>query len=93
MKTLSPETFLFSRDELKQVERIDTPDGNAIAIIAKRRDSTFTAFVYIWDLSELEYIGKGYWAEYESGSIFDSIETARSNALENLQCKSGKKPT
>jgi len=91
MKMLPPEKFLFSRDGFEPIERIDTPGGNVIAIIAKKCDSTFTSFIYTWDLSEFEYIGEGYWAEYESGSIFDSIETARHSVTEDLRCKSGEK--
>ncbi|HEC19520.1 MAG TPA: hypothetical protein ENI97_09260 [Gammaproteobacteria bacterium] len=88
-----PKKFTFTRDGFDQVERIETPNGKAIAIIAKRPDSTFTHFIYTWDTTDFDYIGEGYWNEYESGSIFDSIESARPSVLEDLQCMSGEKLT
>lgn len=85
---LEPEQLSLNKYKWVEVERIASPSGKWITIIAKKTDLIFTYFTYHWDLSDYEYIEEGYWYEYESGSFFDSIETALPNALEDLKCKS-----
>jgi hypothetical protein len=84
-----PEELHLNKKNYIEVKRIASPSGKWITIIAERKDSNFAYFTYHWDLSEYEFIEEGYWNEYDNGSIFDSMETALPNALEDLKCKSG----
>ena len=89
MELPKPDNFSFDKRTYKEVDRLESSSGNWITIIAQKVDSTFTYFTYHWDLSDFEYIEEGYWYEYDTGSFFDSIETALPDAFEDLKCKSG----
>lgn len=55
------------------------------AIITKRKEGTFCVRREKWDLSEWEFIGKGFWNPNEPGTtLTDRIETARTLAREKL---------
>ena len=86
MNTHKPTEFEFSEqsENFKEIQREFSKNGECVVVIGKRTDGNFTYACYKWDLSEIEYIGNGYWCPCGGGSIFESIESATNEALSTL---------
>ena len=86
MNRHGPTEFEFPEqsENFKEVKRKFSKSGQSVVVIGKRPDGNFTYACYKWDLSEMEYIGKGYWCPCNGGSIFESLESATKEALSTL---------
>lgn len=86
MNTHKPTEFQFPEqsENFKEVERKFSENGQRVVVIGQRPDGNFTYTCYKWDLSEVEYIGKGYWCPCGGGSLFESLDSATKEALSTL---------
>jgi hypothetical protein len=78
----SPSRLEISESSLgfKEHQRVESIDGHLIALCGAKEGIGFTYRIYIWDLSDYEYIDKGYWSEHELGGYFQSLNEATSEA-------------
>jgi hypothetical protein len=67
------------------VEILFSRKNNYRAIITKTRQGTFHVIREKWDLSDWDFIGKGYWNQNDQfKTLTDRLETARQLAREKL---------
>ena len=87
MNTHNPSEFEFPEqaENLKEVSREFSGNGHSVVVVGKRADGNFTYACYKWDLSEIEYLGSGFWSPCDGGSIFQDQESATKEALSCLK--------
>ncbi|MES9851815.1 MAG: hypothetical protein ABW170_08285 [Candidatus Thiodiazotropha sp. L084R] len=69
----------------KELAREFSPCGRKVIVIGIKPDNTFTYSLFNWDLSEVEYIGSGYWAPCYKGEIFSDFDSAFKKAALDLK--------
>ena len=50
--------------------------GNCVLVVGKNADNTFSYGVYIWDLTDFEYVGSGCWSDIDISGKYESLELA-----------------
>ena len=79
--------FPESAEGFMELNRKFSPCGRVVLVTGVRPDQTYTFALYIWDLSEYEYIGTGYWAPGYEGGIFTELDSAIREGNQVLQSR------
>lgn len=84
------EKFEFNKvsEGFKELNREFSPCGRLVMIVGIRENETYTYAVYFWDLSEVEYLGGGYWACCAIGGSFGDLVSAKKEAKQILISRS-----
>ena len=67
-------------------EIVFSRDNTYRVVIAQRQPNLYHVYLEMWDVSDWEFLGRGYWNPHDTHNTFaDTLETARELALEKLR--------